>query len=614
MNNKYLEQLYGWIDSKDSSFSGRYKLEDFINNMDDEEYAVKMYEWISKKDPTFQERYTLDLFIEKVKKKDLSPDDPISESMEDAGLGEDSEEEGTVSPSTPSASQPSGGQSIEFDEESFSINQGQVDKETFQEYDELQQEEQKRITDPFENALNNITPELLAQDEEELVPDLAYRFGRYGFKFDQAEIFRDFVKITSDQIDPTTGKPYELKVKVDNKDEEKNLKAAQDIQDFIRKYQKVDTRFEKTENDLATKDRLLQSDKEVQDQFRILNIESQAFNNRVQEYIKKRRIYLQKKSQADSLTQEQINTDVGQAFLKELDQARVLLEKEKADLYAEDAALTNRGYEIDMLVGKYSEMKAKKGTFLGATWNGITYGISRISESFIDYSIDTMVEAMPFNMMLGQPQYEKSFAKRAEELGFFNPDDIDEPFESFEAFKQSFSPEQINEINNYIEDRVKKSSKYGNIEFNEDGSITTKQVDAGTRYSDEYLKDNIGKLTEDGMMSLVREGYMMAIGNESTTVEYSDMMREGFWGGAWLGLAESLPAFIGPGGWIGRTSKMFAQVDSHLRDEMMRDPDFADISESERKAVSLPIAITVGALEDFGEVPELCRYLLVLGM
>ena len=87
MNNKYLEQLYGWIDSKDSSFSGRYKLEDFINNMDDEEYAVKMYEWISKKDPTFQERYTLDLFIEKVKKKDLSPDDPISESMEDAGLG-----------------------------------------------------------------------------------------------------------------------------------------------------------------------------------------------------------------------------------------------------------------------------------------------------------------------------------------------------------------------------------------------------------------------------------------------------------------------------------------------------------------------------------------------
>ena len=124
MNNKYLEQLYGWIESKDSSFSGRYKLEDFINNMDDEEYAVKMYEWISKKDPTFQERYTLDLFIEKVKKKDLSPDDPISESMEDAGLGEDLEEEGTVSPSTPSASQPLGGQSIEFDEESFSIYQG----------------------------------------------------------------------------------------------------------------------------------------------------------------------------------------------------------------------------------------------------------------------------------------------------------------------------------------------------------------------------------------------------------------------------------------------------------------------------------------------------------
>jgi len=600
MNNKYLEQLYGWIDSKDSSFSGRYKLEDFVTNMDNEEYAVKMYEWIAKKDPTFQKRYTLDLFIEKVKKKDLSPDDPISESMDDAGLGEDSEEQGTVSPSIPSVSQPSEGESIEFDEESFSINEGEVDKETFQEYDELQQEEQKISADPFENALNNITPELLAQDEEELVPDLAYRFERYGFKFDQAEIFRDFVKISSDQIDPTTGKPYEIKVKVDNKDEAKNLQAAKDIQDFIRKYQKVDTRFEKTEKNLAVKDRLLQSDAEVENQFKILNIEAEAFNNRVQAYIKKRRVYLQKKAQADSLTQEQINTDIGQRFLKDLEQARVMLDGEKADLYAQDASLTNRGYEIDMLVGKYSEMKAKKGSFLGATWNGITYGISRMSESYIDYGITAMVNAMPFSMMLGQPQYEKSFAKRAEELGFFNPDDIKEPFESFEAFKQSFSPEQISEINAYIEDRVLKSSKYDNIEFNDDGSITTKQLDAGTRYSDSYLKDNIGKLTEDGMMNLVREGYMMAIGNESTTAEYSDMMREGFWGGAWLGLAESLPAFIGPGGWVGRTAKMFAQVDSHLRDEMMRDPDFADISEAERKAVSLPIAVTVGALEYFG--------------
>ena len=37
-----------------------------------------------------------------------------------------------------------------------------------------------------------------------------------------------------------------------------------------------------------------------------------------------------------------------------------------------------------------------------------------------------------------------------------------------------------------------------------------------------------------------------------------------------------------------------------LTDEMMNNPNFADIPESERKAVAMPIAIVVGALEYVG--------------
>ena len=69
MNNKYLEELYGWISTTDRTFNEKYTLDEFVENMDSEDYAIQMYSWISEQDPTFQDRYTVDLFVEKVKKK-----------------------------------------------------------------------------------------------------------------------------------------------------------------------------------------------------------------------------------------------------------------------------------------------------------------------------------------------------------------------------------------------------------------------------------------------------------------------------------------------------------------------------------------------------------------
>ena len=58
----------------------------------------------------------------------------------------------------------------------------------------------------------------------------------------------------------------------------------------------------------------------------------------------------------------------------------------------------------------------------------------------------------------------------------------------------------------------------------------------------------------------------------------------------------------GPGkfGWAQRTAQMFAQVENSLKEEMQNDPDFAEISENERRAVALPIGIVVGTLEAVG--------------
>ena len=44
------------------------------------------------------------------------------------------------------------------------------------------------------------------------------------------------------------------------------------------------------------------------------------------------------------------------------------------------------------------------------------------------------------------------------------------------------------------------------------------------------FKSDVKELTSDGMLPLVRKGYDMMMGDDDTTPEYSDLMRQGFWG------------------------------------------------------------------------------------
>ena len=66
MNEKYLQDLYGWIKSKDASYEGRYSYDQFKQKMQDTDYATKMHGWIATKDATFNERRPLATFIKEV--------------------------------------------------------------------------------------------------------------------------------------------------------------------------------------------------------------------------------------------------------------------------------------------------------------------------------------------------------------------------------------------------------------------------------------------------------------------------------------------------------------------------------------------------------------------
>ena len=164
--------------------------------------------------------------------------------------------------------------------------------------------------------------------------------------------------------------------------------------------------------------------------------------------------------------------------------------------------------------------------------------------------------------------------------------------------------DQIENVKAKAKDVLAKQSKFDIYNLNEEGGYDLKKIPGGGRYSKEARAKNISDLSERfNDRDTLRTAPAEMLGSSSTTKEYSDLMKEGFWGGAYLGLMESIPAMMGgPGaaGFAQRTAGMFMQVSDHVNEEMFKDPDFANISENEKLTVTLPLGIIVGVLESVG--------------
>jgi hypothetical protein len=66
MDEKYLEQLYGWIISKDPTYKNDIPLPTFKQKMADPAYVGKMHGWISSLDPTFKDDMSIQKFNERI--------------------------------------------------------------------------------------------------------------------------------------------------------------------------------------------------------------------------------------------------------------------------------------------------------------------------------------------------------------------------------------------------------------------------------------------------------------------------------------------------------------------------------------------------------------------
>ena len=636
--NDYINRLYGWISSTDSAFGETLTVEDFEEKLQDEDYATRMYTWIAETDPNFQKELSLEFFINKVKKKDISFEPSITTNIEEAGLSEEIQETEPVQPpgdsteedinleeteeesiSIPPQEEQSDSADIEDKEESFQIESTEVDPETFEEYAELQEQQTQEDADPFNLALNQLD---LDYNESFLVPKLNYEFGQYGFKFSEAAPGRDAVMIESADGE-------KLMVGVNTK----NPGSTKIFKDFLIRHKKENKKLDEIEERIAIKRTKFLNEQQIKNSIKILDMEAEALNSRIKNYTTSSVELYKLNEYIKSLSVEEVNSPEGIALRLKRNQLEARVKDEKIYIIQQDAELSNRGSQIDRLAGDYLSMKSQQGDFLGITQKAVLKGSGKQTSFITDLMTDILIsDYSPFDALAGGTtqfgmrlrDYQNLFRDEAMRRGgikddngriLYTLDDIKEaqedgrftPYESFEDAKSSIDPAMAEEIDDYIKDIGRKMVKYDNIEMKtqEDGSVKPeyKRPQGSARYSDEALKLQLGDLYQDGMVELTRNGLDLVLGDKDTTNEYYDLTKEGFWGGAWLGLGESLPAMLGgPGkfGWAQRTAQMFAQVENSLKEEMQNDPDFAEISENERRAVSVPIGIVVGTLEAVG--------------
>ena len=639
MNEKYLQDLYGWIKSKDASYEGRYSYEQFKQKMQDENYAKQMHGWISSKDATFSERRPLDAFIQEVggsvTKKPAAPVKKkfALESSSEVGLseqpkspkaakkGSDKRISGSLGNITTNlmnqteedvVNQLSKDQTLKdlgfsFEEagwtgdymkvtapngktteisldnfldsksakqslalQNFIKNNTTKEKRAeldkivaIEEADENKfQAKKKKYGDVFDKQLNikpkveesqylkdrlsTINTDLINREEEYVVPELEYQFGDLGFKFEESGATGDFVKVTA-----PNGKTTEISL--DNFLDSKSKAQSQILQKFIKDNTPAKGLFV-LENTMREQDKKFNSQKQVDDSIKVISTELNNLNA-------KQKQFLAKKSQFDKELKA-LGPNPDREALSMLEQQRLALKSEMDALIKEEENIKQKSKKLDAAVGKYSIAKSKQGTWGGGIWNAFLEGASSMSAGVSNLVIDLSTEIAPAGFGMSPKDLKDVSVDIAKKIGVKGPD----ANQSIEQWKKTLTEDQLDDWEDEVDDYIKKDLK--------------------------------GEL-----LPAIRIGNREIFGDADTTKQWSNLKEQDFWGGAILGVSKSLPAMIGgagPAGWAQRTAQMYAQVSDGLSQEMEQDPDFKNISENEKLAITLPIGIVGAVLENVG--------------
>jgi hypothetical protein len=425
-----------------------------------------------------------------------------------------------------------------------------------------------------EEQLAAISPDLIDKGEEYVVPQLRYQFGPMGFKFDEAVPGRDFVDVTA-----PNGK--KARISLDNWTTAGDKEESEALRKFLRENSATINNLQTLEKEYTTANKKYTTEKEVEDVTKKMQEEEYAFRLRTQELLKRKKEIEAEENAINSTPSAQRNNPAFQERFQKLNENKLNFNKEVTGAMATETDIKNRMGVLNQAVGKYTEQKAQQGTWYGGIANAFLDGAASISSTAFSLITNLEAELLPKEMLMGRDEYRAAVIEKAKRMGYqpprFSLGELKSQ-EEFEAWKNKLPSGVMDDIDDEVEDEAKKAVLYGEV------------------------NPKTGK-REGGWLEPIRKGNRIVYGDSSTTTQWEDLKNEGFWGGAVLGLAKSVPAMMGgsgPVGWAQRTAQMYAQVSDNLNEEMANNPEFDNISENEKLAVTLPIGAAVGTLEAIG--------------
>ena len=392
----------------------------------------------------------------------------------------------------------------------------------------------------LKERLASIDTDLINETEENVVAEMEYQFGDLGFKFEKTGMLGDYMKVIA-----PNGK--ETEISLDNFLDSKSTKQADLLKGFIKTNTPAKGLFvlERTQKE---EDKKFNSQKQVDESIKSFSKDLNDLNLRQKQFLAKK-AQLDKQIKENGLTQELQNQGIA-------------LNEEMKTLLDEEENIKYKQRKLDAAVGKYTIMESKKGTTAGAFLNEFLLGVGDMLSGITNLATDIYVERTPTEKLLLEKDLKEETVRLSKKLGLKPPTEN----QSISEWKKTLTEDQIDEWEDEIDDYAKK----------------------------DFKKE---------MLPLLRIGGKEVFGDRETTQQFADLKKEGFWGGAILGLARSLPAMAGgPGvaGAVQRTAQMYAQVSDGLAQEMENNPEFANISENEKLAITLPIGIVGAVLENVG--------------
>lgn len=506
----------------------------------------------------------------------------------------------------------------------------------------------------FEASLKtSVTPDMIADVEEFVVPEMQYKFGKYGFDFEKANILGDEMRVK------VRGTNKELKVPLDRLFFKES--TSKELEKFLRENKRTESEVLDLSQAIVQNQRTIQTDEELNSTIKLFNQQSERFVYEVDEYAKaKAKLDSIYESNFSNVSKEQIkNNPVLKAnYDKWLKQSNLLDLKFK-DLEGGIKDFEYKGAKLDKIAGEYTAMKAEQGTWWSGFWNEMMGGSGPTftpMSSFID-STTYLAEKMTMGGDFDDEAYKKDIIKIAKEKGLapegLNEDmSLDEVVEALggdtndvklffdsivtkgflntpsmaraRAMKTGSTKGGVQErkktnfdiVQDALLDIERKTKKYYEPKVDPSDPEGKRLISARERAFADALsddpkyrnpfsvtaaqKDNFGN---EGMVSAGRRAFDF-LKDKSTTEQWAEVQKQGnFLKKGFLGLGGSLPAMLGtssPLGWAQRTSQMYNMSTDYVDREMEKNPMFDKISEAEKTQVKMPIGIATAVLENIG--------------